>query len=244
MTGATSSGTLYLIGVGPGDPELLTVKAVRLLDDMPVIAYPLTESGHSLAHDTAFRFCNPNAEMLPIEIPMAVRGADGEFAPKDGVYEDAASAISARLSDGLDVAYLCEGDPLFYGSATYLLGLLRDRHKVLVVPGITSVTAAAASIPLPLVARSEPLTVLTGPLSNDILRAELDKPGSVAIIKVGRHFDRLRSVLRASGREDSAWLVEFATRPEQRLTRLRDLPEGAKPYFSLILCCSGAEQWL
>jgi len=235
------SGTLYLIGVGPGDPELMTLKAVRLLDDMPVIAYPLTETGQSLALSIAQIHCNPRAEMLPIAIPMAVRGEDGGFAPKDGVYEAAAEAISARLAQGRDVAFLCEGDPLFYGSANYLLGLLRERQRVEVVPGITSVNAAAAAVLQPLVSRSEPLTVLTGPLGDEVLLAELRKPGSVAIIKVGRHFDRLRGLLRATGREDAAWLVEYATRPEQRVARLRDLPEGEKPYFSLILSASGAE---
>ena len=239
----TTPGTLYLVGVGPGDPELLTLKAARILGAADVIAYPVSNEDTTIALDIARPHLNPAAITETIHIPMTVKLPRGEVAPKAAIYDEAAARISAHLDAGRDVAYLCEGDPLFYGTAIYLLGDLRDSHRIVVVPGITSMTAAAAAIPFPLVARSETLTVLTGPLPDAVLRERMDETGSLAILKVGRHFDRIRDALAATGRAEHAWLVERATTSEQRISRVRDLPPGDKPYFSLILSYSGAEYW-
>lgn len=238
------TGTLYLVGVGPGDPELLTLKAARILGAAPVIAYPTTGEDAALALAIAEAHLNPAAERLPITIAAAVRTPSGETAAKLKVYENAAAAIDSHLQAGRDVAYICEGDPLFYGSAMYLLSLLGDRRRIEVVPGVTSLTAAAAAIPFPLVARFESLTTLTGPLPDDTLDRHLGAAGSVAILKVGRHYDRIRAALDRSGRAEGAWLVEHATRPQQRISRVTALPPGDKPYFSMVLSFSGAEFWL
>lgn len=232
------SGTLYLVGVGPGDPELLTLKAVRILGAAPVVAYPATGEDAALALDIARAHLHPAATRLAIAIPMTLaRG------PAQAAYDAGAAAILSHLRAGRDVAYLCEGDPLFYGSAMYLLTRVAGQAPVCVVPGVTSLTAAAAAIARPLAARNEILKILPAPLPDETLRAELAAVPAAAIIKVGRHFDRIRALLAASGHAESAIVVEHATTGRERITRLADFAHDERPYFSTILCYSGAEPW-
>ena len=240
------TGTLHLVGTGPGDPELLTIKAAKLLARAEVVAYPSTgqdsEATSALAFDIAREHVNPAATRLPIAIPMAV-----ERGPAQAAYDAGAEAILVHLRAGRDVAYLCEGDPLFYGSAMYLVSRIAPHATVTTIPGVTSLTAAAAAISRPLAARNEPLKVLPAPLPDDALRAELTATPAAAIIKVGRHFDRIRALLTETGHAENAVVVEHATSPRQRITRLADFAEELtgyeRPYFSTILCYRGAEAW-
>jgi precorrin-2/cobalt-factor-2 C20-methyltransferase len=238
------SGTLYLVGVGPGDPELLTLKAARILGAASVVAFAKTESGRTMALDIARDHISASALLEPISIPMTVRLPNGEFASKEVHYMAAAAIIEGHLLADRDVVYLCEGDPLFYGTSIYVGTGLWDRFPVKVIPGITSMNAAAAAIPFPLVARFEPLTVLTGPSPDEVLLSSIDAAGSVVILKVGRHYDRLVSLLERTERAEWAWLVENVGGESQRIIRVRDAEPGPKPYFSLLLCYSGAEFWL
>jgi precorrin-2/cobalt-factor-2 C20-methyltransferase len=233
------TGTLHLVGVGPGDPELLTLKAARLLAAVPVVAYPTTgESASALALDIARAHLDPAALHLPVAIPMTL-----ERGPAQAAYDAAAATIRTHLSAGRDVAWLCEGDPLFYGSAMYLVARLAPYAPVAVIPGITSLTAAAAAIARPLAARNELLKILPAPLSDAELRPELLATPAAAIIKVGRHFDRIRSLLGETGHAANAVVVEHATSARQRITRLGDFGHAERPYFSTILCYRGAEAW-
>lgn len=232
------NGTLHLVGVGPGDPELLTLKAARLLGAVPVVAYPATGGGSALALRIAEAHLNEAAVRLPVAIPMSV-----ERGPAQAAYDVAAAAVLSHLHAGRDVAYLCEGDPLFYGSAMYLMARVAAHAAVAVVPGITSLSAAAAAIARPLAARNETLKVLPAPLPDETLRAELAASPAIAIIKVGRHFDRIRTLLGETGHAGSAFVVEHATTTRQRISRLADFAHDERPYFSTILCYSGAEPW-
>lgn len=232
------SGTLYLIGTGPGDPELLTLKAVRLLAEADVVAYPQKAGEPSLSFRIAADHIPSGAEHLPADIPMT-----SERGPGQAAYDQLAAEILAKLNAGKNVVYLCEGDPLFYGSAMYVLARLADKANVEVVPGITSLTATAAAISRPLAARNEVLKILPAPLDDKILRAELETAEAVAIIKVGRHFDRIRALLEQTGHGESAMIIEHATSDKQSITRLRDFASDARPYFSTILCYKGREAW-
>jgi len=232
------TGTLYLVGVGPGDPELLTLKAVRLLGSVPVVAYPTTGEDSALALEIASPHIHAGAERLPVAIPMAV-----ERGPAQAAYDGAAERIIGHLEAGRDVAWLCEGDPLFYGSAMYLVTRVGARAPVVVIPGVTSLTAAAAAIGRPLAARNEMLKVLPAPLDDATLRAELDATQAAAIIKVGRHFDRVRQVLAETGHAEGAVVIEHATSARQRITPLADFAHNERPYFSTILCYRGDEAW-
>ncbi|HTJ57938.1 MAG TPA: precorrin-2 C(20)-methyltransferase [Devosiaceae bacterium] len=232
------TATLHLVGVGPGDPELLTLKAVRILGEAAVVAYPSTGKGAALALDIARDHLNPKALRVPITIPMSV-----ERGPAQAAYDGAAAAILEHLSAGRPVAWLCEGDPLFYGSAMYLTHRVAPHAPVVVIPGVTSLTAAAAAIARPLAARNEMLKVLPAPLPDEILRAELQGAPAAAIIKVGRHFDRVRALLGETGHAAGAMVIEHATTARQRITPLEKFAHDERPYFSTILCYRGAEAW-
>ena len=162
------SGTLYGVGVGPGDPELMTVKAWRLISMAPVVAFLTANGEHSTARAIAKPFLPDDAILLPIDMPMRVERAPGEAA-----YDAGAAAIAAHLREGRDVVFLCEGDPFFYGSFMYLFARLADEFETVVVPGVTSITAAAAAIARPLAARNEVVKVLPATLPPERLHAEL-----------------------------------------------------------------------
>lgn len=232
------TGTLYLVGVGPGDPELLTLKAVRILASVPVVAYPQKAGEPSLALAIAGAHIGPGSEHLPAQIPMSP-----ERAPAQAAYDTLAGQILERLGRGVSVAYLCEGDPLFYGSAMYLSARIAAHATVEVVPGVTSLTAAAAAIPRPLAARNEVLKVLPAPLPDERLRAELEHTEAAAIIKVGRHFGRIARLLAETGHAESAVVVERATTGEERVTPLSAFGADDRPYFSIILSYRGKEAW-
>ena len=231
-------GTLHLVGVGPGDPDLLTLKAVRILGAAPVVAYPSTGEDGALAYTIAEQHVNPGAELLPVMIPM-----QRERGPAQAAYDQAADAILARLLSDRDVAYVCEGDPLFYGSAMYLCSRLAGKAPVVVVPGVTSLTAAAAAIARPLAARNEMLKVLPAPLPDEVLRPELEATQAAAVIKVGKHFDRIRALLAETGHAAGAVVVEHATGARERITPLKSFKFEERPYFSTILCYRGEEAW-
>ena len=166
-----------------------------------------------------------------------------EREPAQAAYDGGADAIAAELADGHDVVCLCEGDPFFYGSFMYLFARLADRYSVEVVPGVSSLTACAARASRPLVARNELLTVIPGPLPDDILAARIGEAETLVIMKVGRHLQRLRDLLDGLELLENAIYVERATMPDERRLPLRDAPEKA-PYFSMILVTKGADPWL
>lgn len=227
-------GTLYGLGVGPGDPELLTVKAARLIAGGAVIAYPLTADGESLARRIAAPHIPCEAEELGFSVPIGA-----EPAAVAAAYDKAAEGIAARLDEGRDVAVLCEGDPFLYGSFMYLFERLADRYSATVVPGVTSLTASAAALGRPLAARNDILAVIPAPADADRLTSALVAVEAAAIVKVGRHFDRVRGLLRSLGLTDRAFLVTAASCEDEATAGLDSLPDGPKPYFSTILVYRG-----
>ena len=232
------TGTLYGIGVGPGDPELMTLKADRLIRSADVVAYPALTGGDSLARSIAAGSIPETAREIVIEVPMTTARE-----PAQDAYDCGADMIAEELADGRDVVCLCEGDPFFYGSFMYLFARLADRFQVEVVPGVSSLTACAARASRPLVARNELLTVIPGPLPDDILAKRIGEAETLVIMKVGRHLERLRELLDGLGLLDNAVYVERATMPDERRMPLKDAPEKA-PYFSMILVTKGADPWL
>lgn len=231
-------GTFYGVGLGPGDPDLLTLKAARLIREARVVAYPTLEGRESLARSIASEFVSDSAREIAIDIPMVT-----ERAPAQQAYDIAAKEIAATLRAGQDVVCLCEGDPFFYGSFMYLFARLAKDFSVDVVPGITSMTACAALAGRPLVARNETLTVLPGPLSEEQLIHRLETSDTLVMMKVGRHLPKLRRVLHAAGLTDKAVYVERATMANEICLPLSKAPDTA-PYFSMILVTKGADPWL
>ena len=223
------TGTLYGIGVGPGDPELMTLKAVRLLQQVPVIAYPAADDGDSSARAIAAEFLPPDRTEIAIKVPMR----PGRMPIK--VYDAAAEDIAGHLADDRDVAVLCEGDPFFYGSFMYLHDRLAGRCPCVVVPGVSSLTACAASAGQPLAGRNAVLTVLPATLDDAELTARLKNTEAAAILKVGRHLPRLRDVIEACGLTARATYVEHASRTDEKVMPLVETGGGEAPYFSMIL---------
>jgi len=232
------AGTLYGVGVGPGDPELVTLKALRILTSVPVLAWPAPEEGPSLAREIVAGHLPGTQREIAIRMPLL----PARF-PADDVYDSAAVEIGAALSAGDDVAVICEGDPFFYGSFMYLFGRLAADHAIEVVPGVSSLTACAAALGSPLSAKNDVLSVIPGPLDADTMAQRLAEADAAAIIKVGRHLEKIRGVLADLGLSDNARYIERATMTAQRIVPLADVREGDAPYFSMILVHKRAEAW-
>ena len=218
------------VGVGPGDPELLTLKALRLIRAADVIAYPAPEAGESFARKVVDPHLPGGQKEIAIRMPLG----DGAF-PKADIYDGAAEAILSEVAAGRRIAVLCEGDPFFYGSFMYLYARLAGRCALAVVPGVSSLTACAGASGGPLALRNETLTVLPGPLPEAELKARLAVAEAAAIVKVGRHFSKIRRVIRDLGLTDRAHYVERATLPTERCGPLNEVNGDTAPYFSMIL---------
>lgn len=232
------TGKLYGLGVGPGDPELMTLKAHRLLQTCPVVAYPAPDTGPSFARSIAAEYLTDSKTEYPIVVPMRV-----ERFPAQSVYDSAAKDIAGFLTGGSDVAVLCEGDPFFYGSFMYLYERLAGRFDCEIVPGVSSMMAGAAALKRPLAARNDILTVIPGPLPDEEIRQRLDGADAAVIIKIGRHFRRIRTLLDHQGLVGNAGYLERISLQQERILPLADA-EGDAPYFSMILIYKGAENWV
>ena len=232
-----ADGTLYGLGVGPGDPELITLKALRLLQACPVIAYPAPEHGESLARSIAAPHLPGGQEEIVIRMPL-----DAGHGPLEAAYDRAAEEVAAHLDAGRDVAALCEGDPFFYGSFMYLFGRLARSHRVEVVPGVSSLLAGPAALGMPLAAHDDTLLVVPATLPENVMRARLDGVDGAVIIKVGRHLDKVRRLLDGLGLTANARYIEHATMADQRMAPLADAGPRA-PYFSMVVVHRRGEAW-
>ncbi|MBN34035.1 MAG: precorrin-2 C(20)-methyltransferase [Rhodospirillaceae bacterium] len=232
------SGTLYGLGVGPGDPELITLKAHRLLTSVPVVAYPAPEHGESLARSIVASHLAGNQTEIAIRMPL-----DLNRFPVEAVYDRAAVEIAEHLDAGRDVAAICEGDPFFYGSFMYLFGRLTDRHRIEVVPGVSSLVACPAAAGAPLAARDDVLLVCPGILPEEELQVRLATVEAAAVIKVGRHLDKVRRVLEALDLVEHAHYVEHATMADQVVLPFSEIDAAKAPYFSMVLIHRRGEAW-
>jgi len=232
------NGVLYGVGVGPGDPELITLKSLRLIKSTEVIAYPKLKGSKSFARNIIEEFIDLPKVEIAIEIPMTVNRL-----PAQRAYDAAAQEISTHLNMGKNVVFLCEGDPFFYGSFMYLHSRLYKKYLVEIIPGVSSMTACAAMAKKPLAARNEVLTVLPGPLSKKELERRLADNNSSAIMKVGRHIKKIKNIIDRLGLMDSSLYIERASLKEQKVLKLIDAPEVA-PYFSMVLVNKEEDPWL
>ncbi len=237
------AGRLFGVGLGPGDPELVTVKAARLITAAGVIAYHAARHGRSNARAIAVPYLREGQIEEPLIYPVTTETTDhpgGYQGAIDEFYARSAERLAAHLDAGRDVVVLAEGDPFFYGSYMHMHKRLADRYEAQVVPGVTSVSAAAAVLGRPLMERDEILTVLPGTLPPAELAARLAATDSAAIMKLGRTFTGVREALAQAGRLDDAWYVERATTDRERHAKLADVDPATVPYFSLALLPSPA----
>lgn len=227
---AIQTGKLYGIGVGPGDPELLTLKALRLLQSATVVAYQSATDHESVARSIVAPYLTGQQIEVCFHFPRAL-----DPVAADSLYMDAIKPIAAHLAVGRDVVVLCVGDPLFYGSFMYLFTRLADRYETEIVPGISSPMAAAAALGTPLCYQNDVFSVVSATLSVEALRAQLINADAVAIIKLRRHFDKVRQVLSSLNLLARAKYIERASAGNQRIIPIEDVDPRDVPYFSLIV---------
>ena len=231
------SGRLFGGGVGPGDPELITIKARDAIQAADVIAYPGAQHGRSVARRTAAPYLRESHIEVALRYPVTTEETDhpgGYEAALSEFYDDAAAQLAEHLEGGRDVAVLCAGDPFLYGSYMYLHERLAPRYATTVIPGVTSFSAAAAAAGTPLVRRDDVLTVLPGTLAPEQLEAWLRRTDAAVVLKLGRTFERVRAAAARAGVAGRGIYVERASTPEERSAALEAV-EGPVPYMSLVL---------
>ena len=232
------AGTLYGVGLGPGDPELVTVKAARLIAAAGVVAYHCARHGRSIARTIAEPYLTGDQIEEPLVYPVTTETTDhpgGYEGAIEDFYARAAARLAAHLAAGRDVVLLAEGDPLFYSSYMHMHKRIDGRFRTEIVPGVTSVSAASAALAAPLVEGNDVLTVLPGTLPPDELADRLAAPGAVAIMKLGRGFPAVRRALEESGRLPEARYVERASAAEQRIRPASEVDPAGVPYMSLVI---------
>ncbi|MFD9894706.1 precorrin-2 C(20)-methyltransferase [Amycolatopsis sp. NPDC059027] len=236
-------GKLYGVGLGPGDPELMTVKAARLINEADVIAYHSARHGRSIARSVAQPYLREGQIEEKLVYPVTTETTDHPGGYEGAIadfYELSAKRLAEHLDAGRDVVVLCEGDPFFYGSYMYMHERLAGRYEATVVPGVTSVSAASSVLGRPLVQRDEVLTVLPGTLPAPELARRLADTEAAAVLKLGRTFGNVRDALAEAGKLDDAWYIERATWGQQRVAPFADVDPESVPYFSLALLPSPA----
>jgi precorrin-2/cobalt-factor-2 C20-methyltransferase len=227
-------GLFIGVGVGPGDPELLTLKAYRIIQNADVICYLENESGHSQALTIASEALK---DPIKDQQYLAVRFAmSRERVAANLAYDKAIASIHKYLRLGQRVAFLCEGDPLFFGSFTYLLERLDREYASQVIPGIPAFIAATAQLQLPLTVLKQSFSVITGRHSDQKIRSALLEHDAVVIMKAGIERPRLLALLKETQRFEDAHYLEYISREKQKVvTDLTQLEECAGPYFSLFV---------
>ncbi|RLU87565.1 precorrin-3B C(17)-methyltransferase [Streptomyces griseocarneus] len=236
MSEQKTTGRLYGVGLGPGDPSLMTLRAVECIAAADVVAYHSARHGRSIARSIAERHLRADHIEERLVYPVTVETTDhpgGYRGAMEEFYEEAAARLAAHLDAGRSVAVLAEGDPLFYSSYMHMHKRLADRYPTEVVPGVTSVSAAAAALGTPLVEGEEVLTILPGTLPEEELTARLASTDSAVVMKLGRTFPTVRGALERSGRLADARYVERATMAGQRTELLADVAPESVPYFSV-----------
>jgi len=239
----TTAGVLYGVGLGPGDPELVTVKAARLISSADVIAYHSARHGRSIARSIAAPYLRGDQIEEQLVYPVTTEPAqhpDGYEAAIEEFYEQAAARLMAHLAAGRDVVLLAEGDPLFYSSYMHMHKRISGRFRTEIVPGITSVSAASAALAMPLVEGDDVLTVLPGTLGREELTRRLSSTGAAAIMKISRSYAEVREALKESGRLPQAYYVERASGGSAQLIEpALDVDPAAVPYMSIVIVPGG-----
>jgi precorrin-2/cobalt-factor-2 C20-methyltransferase len=231
-------GHLYGIGLGPGDPELLTLKALRLIQAAPVVSYFAKAGRRGNARTIVDQYMTGAAEEIPLYYPMTTEHAFDSpvyVSVLAAFYEDAVALLSAHLDAGRDVALLAEGDPLFYGSFMHLYIRLRDRYPVTLVPGVTGMTGCWSVAGEPMTWGDDTMSVLPGTLSHAGLVEKLRATDAAVIMKLGRNFAKVREAVAEAGLLSRAIYVERGTMADELVMPLAEKLDGKAPYFSLIL---------
>ncbi|MBK4999952.1 precorrin-2 C(20)-methyltransferase [Pseudomonas sp. S31] len=232
------------LGVGPGDAELITLKALRLLQKAPVVGYFVAKGKRGNAFGIVEEYLQPEQTLLPLVYPLTTEVLPAPLCYEQVIsdfYDEAALQVAEHLDAGRDVAVICEGDPFFYGSYMYLHDRLAPRYEADVIPGVCSMLGGASVLGAPLVYRNQSLLVLSGVLPAEQLKRRLAGADAAVIMKVGRNFPKVRLALSELGLDKRALYVERATMANQKIVSLDQVDPQSSPYFSLIIV--PGEKW-
>jgi precorrin-2/cobalt-factor-2 C20-methyltransferase len=232
-----NGGTLIGVGVGPGDPGLVTLNAIAALKRADVVAH-FAKAGNASNARTIVAAHLDGAEELPLLYPVTTEVPKADAAYREAIrafYDEAAQAIAARLDDGKVVAVIAEGDPLFYGSYMHLHVRLSPRYPTEIVAGVTGMSGCWSAIGTPIAQGDDVFTVLPGTLPEYELERRLADTDAAVVMKIGRHLAKVRRALDRAGRLDRAIYVERGTMQNAISMPLADKPDDVAPYFALVL---------
>lgn len=233
-----TQGTFHGVGLGPGDPELLTVKAVRLIENCGALAYFAKAGRRGNARTIVDRWVPEGKPEMPLYYPMTTEthfGEEAYISALSGFYEESVARIAEVLDRGEDVVLACEGDPMFYGSFMHLYIRLRDRYPTKITPGVTGMAGCWGAAGLPMTWGDDVLTVLPGTLDEEALAEKLTRTDAAVIMKLGSNFPKVRRAIERAGLLERATYVERGTMAGESVVRLTEKTECTAPYFSLIL---------
>ena len=239
------TGRLIGVGTGPGDPELLTVKAVRALEAADVVAWFAKRGSNGNARGIVGPHFRETWIELPLVYPVTTEIHKDSKDYREailGFYEESVHKIEQHLENGKTVAVLSEGDPLFYGSYMHLHVRLADRWPTEVIPGVTAMSGCWSQTGTPIVQGDDILTVLPGTLSEFELARRLADTDAAVIMKVGRNLPKIRKALASTGMLDRAIYVERGTMANTQSVRLAEKADDEAPYFSIVLVPGWADK--
>ncbi len=234
----TAKGTFHGVGLGPGDPDLLTVKAVRLVEEAGLLTYFAKKGRRGNARTIVDKWVPKGKPELPLWYPMTTESHFGDDVYVEALrafYERSVEAIADVLDMGKDVVLVCEGDPMFYGSFMHLYVRLKDRYPTKITPGVTGMAGCWAAAGLPMTWGDDQLSVLPGTLDEDALVERLKTTDAAVIMKLGTNFPKVCKAIERAGLMHRATYVERGTMPGEHVAPLRDKTDAPAPYFSLIL---------
>lgn len=236
MTGPL--GTIHGVGLGPGDPDLMSVRAHRLITGARHVAYFRKKGRAGRARGMVEGMLAPDAVEFAMEYPVTTEiplSHPDYNATLSAFYTGCTAHLRALVESGEDVTVLCEGDPFFYGSFMHLYTRLREGVPVQVVPATTGMSAAWTATGQPITWGDDVLSVLMATLPEEDLTRHMQAADALVVMKIGRNIDKLRRALHAAGKYDAAWLVEYASMEGQTVQKLSQAEGRVTPYFSIVV---------
>ena len=231
-------GMIYGLGLGPGDPDLMSLKAHCLLRDSNNIAFFRKKGAKGRARSIAEGLLKETVNEIAMEYPVTTEISSKTKRYNEllaGFYAECTKKIKLVSDKGLSVSVLCEGDPFFYGSFMHIYMRVKDTHPVTVVPGITGMSAAWTETGFPITWGDDVLSVITGTLPEASLIKKMRASDAIVIMKVGRHLAKVRRALKVAGHYEKAWLVQYAAMKDCAVHKLSHVQKDEVPYFSIIL---------
>jgi len=232
------TGRLIGVGVGPGDPELLTLKAIAALKEADVVAYFAKAGNVSNARTIVGAHMPDGAEEMPLLYPVTTEIPKEDAAYRNAIrdfYDVSAAAVASYLDDGRTVAVLSEGDPLFYGSYMHIHVRLSPRYPSEVIAGVTGMSGCWSSVGAPMTQGDDVFTVLPATLPEYELERRFADADAAVVMKIGRHLPKVRRALERAGRLDRAIYVERGTMTNASVMMLTDKLDMHAPYFAIVL---------